>query len=61
MNVKSRTIEVDVWSPQILAEDARRLAEFQQNGEGVPWTEVDVWMKSWCSPDELPPPKPRKL
>ncbi len=25
------------WSPDILAEDARRLAEFERTREGVPW------------------------
>ncbi len=49
------------WAPEILAEDARRLAEFQRDGEGVPWDEVSAWMKSWGTANELPPPKPRKL
>jgi hypothetical protein len=49
------------WSPDILAEDARRFADFQRSQEGVPWEEVKAWMKSWGTPNELPPPKPRKL
>ncbi len=49
------------WAPEILAEDARRLAEFERNGLGVPWDEVKAWMQSWGTPNELPPPKPRKL
>jgi len=49
------------WSPGVVAEDARRLADFQRNQEGVPWEEVKAWMKSWGTPNELPPPKPRKL
>jgi hypothetical protein len=49
------------WSPEILAEDARRFADFQRSHEGVPWEEVKAWMKSWGTPNELPPPKPRKL
>jgi hypothetical protein len=49
------------WSPEILAEDARRAADFQRTGEGIPWKEVRAWMKSWGKPNELPPPKPRKL
>jgi hypothetical protein len=49
------------WSPEVLAEDARRLADFQNDREGVPWEEVRAWMKSWGTPNELPPPKPRKL
>jgi hypothetical protein len=49
------------WAPEILAEDARRLAEFNRTGEGVPWDEVRVWMQSWGKSHELPRPKPRKL
>jgi hypothetical protein len=49
------------WSPEVLAEDARRFADFQRTHEGVPWEEVKAWMKSWGTPNELPPPKPRKL
>ena len=49
------------WAPEILAEDARRLADFNRSGEGVPWDEVRVWMQSWGTSHELPPPKPRKL
>lgn len=49
------------WSPGVLAEDARRLAEFSRTRMGVPWDDVKAWMQSWGSPDELPAPKPRKL
>jgi predicted transcriptional regulator len=49
------------WAPEILAEDARRLSDFESTGEGVPWEEVASWMRSWGTPNELPPPKPRKL
>jgi hypothetical protein len=49
------------WSPDVLAEDARRFADFQRSREAVPWEEVRAWMQSWGTPDELPPPKPRKL
>jgi len=49
------------WSPEALQEDARRLAEFERTRMGVPWDEVKVWMESWGTPNELPPPKPRKL
>ena len=49
------------WSPEILAEDARRLAEFRRSREGVPWPEVKVWVESWGTDNELPAPKPRKL
>jgi len=49
------------WSPEVLAEDARRLAEFERTREGVPWDEVKNWLRSWGTPDELPAPKPRRL
>jgi hypothetical protein len=49
------------WAPDVLAEDARRLAEFRRSREGVPWDEVKAWMQSWGSQHERPMPKPRKL
>lgn len=49
------------WAPEVLAEDARRLAAFKETGEAVPWSEVSAWLKSWGTKDELPPPRPRKL
>jgi hypothetical protein len=49
------------WAPDVLAEDARRLAEFQRTREGVPWDEVKAWMQSWGSQHERPMPKSRKL
>jgi hypothetical protein len=49
------------WSPEVLAEDRRRLAEFQRTREGVPWDDVKAWMLSWGTPQERPAPKPRKL
>jgi hypothetical protein len=49
------------WSPEILAEDARRLAEFEHTRMGVPWDEIKAWMETWGTPAELSPPVPRKL
>ena len=49
------------WSPEVIEEDERRLAEFERTREGVPWEEVRAWMQSWGTPDELPRPHPRKL
>jgi len=49
------------WSPEVLAEDARRLAEFDRTRQGIPWEDVKAWMQSWGSSNELPAPKPRKL
>jgi hypothetical protein len=49
------------WSAEVLKEDARRIAEFERTRMGVPWDEVKAWLESWGKPNELPPPKPRKL
>ena len=49
------------WSPETLAEDARRLADFARTREGVPWSEVEAGMKCWRTGRELDPPKPRQL
>jgi plasmid stabilization system protein ParE len=49
------------WAPDVLADDARRLAEYRRTVEAVPWDEVRVWMQSWGTANELPMPRPRKL
>lgn len=49
------------WAADVLAEDARRVAEFQRTREGVPWSEIKAWMQGWGTPSESPAPKPRKL
>lgn len=49
------------WSPNVLAEDARRYEAFEQDGEGVPWDEIRAWIRSWGTAQELPKPKSRKL
>jgi hypothetical protein len=49
------------WAPDVLAEDARRLVAFKHSREGVPWDEVEAWMKTWGTPQERPAPSPRKL
>jgi hypothetical protein len=49
------------WSPEVLAEDARRLAEFRRTREGVPFAEIRTWMDSWGAPGERSTPKPRRL
>lgn len=35
-----------LWSAEVLAEDSRRLAEFERTREAVPWDEVKAWMQS---------------
>lgn len=44
-----------------IEEDLRRLREFERTGEAVPLEEVKAWVRSWGTPNELPPPKPRKI
>lgn len=48
------------WAPEVLAKDARRLAEFQRTRQAAPWKDVKAWMKSWGTAGELAP-KSRKL
>ena len=56
-----RTAGRGPWAPGVLAEDARRFADFARSGEGVPFEDVTRWMRSWGTPGEFPMPKPRKL
>jgi predicted transcriptional regulator len=44
-----------------VAEDLRRLREFERTGEAVPFDEVKAWVESWGTGNELPRPRPRKL
>jgi predicted transcriptional regulator len=43
------------------AEIMRRIADRKSVGVGVPLDEILAWMKSWGTPNELPPPKARRL
>ena len=49
------------WAPEILAEDARRLADYRRTGEGISLEAMEAWVKSWGTADELPPPVPEKI
>lgn len=49
------------WSPDALAEDVRRFAEFERTGEAVPMKDVVAWVESWGTAQELPQPQPRKV
>jgi predicted transcriptional regulator len=51
---------VDVEGPDV-AEDLRRLDDFLATGEAIPSDEIKAWVASWDTPDELPPPAPRKI
>jgi hypothetical protein len=44
-----------------IAEDRRRLDEFLLSHEAVPLADAKVWVASWDSPEERPPPSPRKI
>ena len=43
-------------APEVLAEDAKRLANFRENRLGVPWDEARVWLEGWGNSTEGPPP-----
>ena len=49
------------WSPEVLAEDERRLLAFREERSGADWSDVRDWMESWGRPSEGPAPKARKL
>lgn len=49
------------WAPEVLAEDARRLADFRSTREALPWDDVKAWVQSWGTPQEQPVPKARKV
>lgn len=49
------------WSSAALAEDAQRLADYERAHAAVPWDEVKLWLESWGTAAELPPPRPRRL
>jgi predicted transcriptional regulator len=51
---------VDIEGPDI-EEDVRRLREFERTGMAVPSEDVDAWVDSWGTANELPRPRPRKL
>ncbi|MDX2142323.1 MAG: hypothetical protein SFV19_03110 [Rhodospirillaceae bacterium] len=48
-------------TPEQLAELNRRQRENKDPGFGCDGDEVAAWIKSWGTPNELPPPKPRKI
>lgn len=51
---------IDIEGPD-LAEDVRRLEQFERDRLAVPLDEVKAWVESWDTPDELPAPTPRKI
>jgi predicted transcriptional regulator len=44
-----------------IEEDLCRWREFARTGEAVPSEDVKAWVESWGTPNELPPPTPRKV
>lgn len=51
---------VDLSAPDI-AEDRQRYEEFKRTGLAVPLSEIETWVASWGSADELPRPEPRRI
>lgn len=51
---------MDIEGPDV-AEDVRRLREFERTGVAVPSQDVDAWVESWGTSKELPRPEPRKV
>jgi predicted transcriptional regulator len=51
---------VDLAGPDI-AEDRRRVDEFNRTRLVVPLDDVKAWVASWGSVDERPRPQPRKI
>lgn len=49
------------WAPEVLAEDARRLANFRENRLVMPWDEARAWLEGWGSSDAGLPPSVRRL
>jgi len=50
--------------PTDSTEDARRTEAALRalnDGVGVPADEVEAWVQSWDTDQEIPPPRPRKL
>ena len=44
-----------------IAEDRRRIEEFNRTRVAVPLDDVKAWVVSWDTTDELPRPQPRKI
>ena len=51
---------IDIGNPDI-AEDRRRLDEFNRTREGIPLHEVKAWVESWGTEEELPRPEARRI
>jgi hypothetical protein len=51
---------MDISGPDIV-EDLRRYEEFRRTELAVPLNEIEMWVASWGSADELPRPQPRKV
>lgn len=50
-----RALGTGAWAPEVLDEDAKRLAGFRENRLGVPWDEARAWLEGWGKVDEGPP------
>jgi predicted transcriptional regulator len=50
---------VDIGNPDI-AEDRRRLGEFNRTREAIPLHQVKAWVESWGTGNELPRPQAQR-
>jgi hypothetical protein len=48
------------WSESV-EQDLADLKDYEKTGEGIPWEEVEPWLKSLATDAPLPRPQPRKL
>ncbi len=51
-----KDLEREEEAERMRSEDAERLAEFDATGEYIADEDVDAWLKSWGTKDELPMP-----
>jgi predicted transcriptional regulator len=55
--------ETEISRQERQAWEAQAIEEALRSGEEegtIPFAEVVAWVESWDTPDELPPPEPRK-
>lgn len=48
------------WTADVEA-DLAALTDYEETGLGIPWEEVEPWLRSLATDNPLPRPKPRKL
>lgn len=48
--------DLELW-----AEEEGAFAEYERTGEALPLATIEEWVRSWGTPNELPPSTPCKL